>query len=94
MFTRKKIIVACFIALFGVNEVLAASISTRVRVLESKVAKQDRVVKSLKSDYQAQSSLVKNELSKVHALEAKLDQLLKQQKGNKQEKTDKRYAFP
>jgi len=96
MFKRKKIIVACFVALFGVNEVLAASISTRVRVLESKVATQSKSVKQLKSDYQTQTKMVKTELSKIQSLEAKLDQLIESRvnKSKQEVLEDKRYAFP
>lgn len=97
MFTRKKIVIACFLALFGLQEIAyAASISTRVRILESKVAKQDRVMKSLQSNYQSQAKEVKSELSKIRALENKVDQLIKAQEGKNKRKhlTDKRYAYP
>lgn len=94
MFTKKKILIACFVALFGVNEVMAASISTRVRVLETKVAKQDKDMKTLQADYQSQSGMVKNELSKIRALESKLDELIKMQHKKTEPLVDKRYAFP
>lgn len=94
MLTRNKILIVGFIAFFGLQQVLAASISTRVRVLESKVAKQDRVVKSLRSDYSNQSTLVKSELSKIRALEDKVDALIKTKKSGPKVVEDKRYAFP
>lgn len=96
MFTKKRMILACFLVLFGIQEVMAASISTRVRVLEGKVAKQDKVMQSLQQDYASQSTQVNAELSKIRALENKVDQLIKAQDSQKTQQgaSDKRYAFP
>ena len=74
----------------------AASISTRVRVLESKVAKQDSKIKQSEELRQAQDSKIDKSLVKVKALEKKVDKLLKGKESNEHDVgiADKRYAFP
>lgn len=92
-----RVLIPLFLSLFvwqGVAD--AASISTRVRVLESKVAKQDRSIKQSETLRQAQDSKIDKSLAKVKVVEKKVDKLLKGKEGveYKIERGDKRYAFP
>lgn len=94
---RYKIFISLFLSLFiwqGVAD--AASISTRVRVLESKIAKQDYKIKQSETLRQAQDSKIDKSLAKVKGIEKKVDKLLKGKEGMeyKVERADKRYAFP
>ena len=92
----KRIIIATVLSLFvwqGVAD--AASISTRVRILESKVAKQHKQIKSSVESQKSSAAKVDRSLAKMQALEKKLAKLLKdEKKGASAERTDKRYAFP
>ena len=73
----------------------AASISTRVRILEGKVAKQDRVLKNSLKSIQSRDTKVEQSLAKVNNLEKKVEKLLKGEGAKKRlERADKRYAFP
>ena len=73
----------------------AASISTRVRILEGKVAKQDRVIKSSLKSLSAGGTKGAQALAKVNYLEKKVEKLIKKEGGKKRlERADKRYAFP
>ncbi len=73
----------------------AASISTRVRVLESKVAKQDKVIKNSLKSLQSREAKIEKSLIKMKELEKKVDSLLpKKGKNSRLERADKRYAFP
>ncbi len=94
---RYKVFIPLFLSLFiwqGVAD--AASISTRVRVLESKIAKQDSKIKQSVNLRQAQDSKIDKSLAKVKALEKKVNKLLKSKEGGKHAvgRADKRYAFP
>lgn len=92
----KRIIISTVLSLFvwqGVAD--AASISTRVRILESKVAKQDKQIKSSVQSQQSSAAKVDRSLAKMQALEKKLSKLLEdEKKGASAERSDKRYAFP
>lgn len=93
----KPIIFISFISVFiwqGVAD--AASISTRVRVLESKVAKHDKQFKESVKSQQASEVKMEKSLAKMKALEKKMQKLLNDEtaKKKKGELTDKRYAFP
>ncbi len=94
--TEYKVIIPLVLGMFvwqGIAE--AASISTRVRVLEAKVAKQERVIKNSLNSVTSRNDKAEKSLAKVNALEKKVDKLLKEQKGKKQfERADKRYAYP
>lgn len=73
----------------------AASMSTRVRILESKVAKQDRIIKQSSKLQKMQSSKVNDSLAQIKTLEKKVDKLLKSSEvAKKTPVSDKRYAFP
>jgi len=92
-----RVIVPLIIGLFvwqGIAE--AASISTRVRVLESKLVKQDKLIKNSLKSQKSRDSKVDASLAKVVALEKKMDKLLKASDKKKKhlERADKRYSFP
>lgn len=73
----------------------AASISTRVRILESKVAKHDKEIKMSEQSRQDNNAKVDKGLAKIQALENKLTKILKEEEKQKNvDRTDKRYAFP
>lgn len=77
----------------------AASISSRVRALESKVAKHDRAIKAESSARQKQSKEVKESLAQVEELQHRVNYLIRQQKKNKTKKPVKGkdptiYSFP
>ncbi|WP_029407141.1 hypothetical protein [Thiomicrorhabdus sp. Milos-T2] len=92
----KKILIATILSLFvwqGVAD--AASISTRVRILESKVAKQDKQIRASTQSQKNSEVKVDKSLAKMRALEKKLSKLLKKDDKKKVfERSDKRYAFP
>lgn len=94
--TRYKTMIPLILGLFiwqGVAD--AASISTRVRVLESKVAKQNKVIKNSLKSLQSREAKVEKGLIKIKELEKKVDSLLpKKGKKSRLERADKRYAFP
>jgi uncharacterized coiled-coil protein SlyX len=72
-----RVLIPLFLSLFiwqGVAD--AASISTRVRVLESKVAKQDSKIKHSETLRQAQDAKIDKSLAKVKVIEKKVDLLL------------------
>lgn len=73
----------------------AASISTRVRVLEGKMAKQDRAIKNALKSSSVRNSKGDQALAKVNALEKKVENLIKKEGRKKRlERADKRYTFP
>lgn len=92
-----RVFIPLFLTLFvwqGIAD--AASISTRVRVLESKVSKQNNKIKQSEDLRQAQDSKMDKSLAKVKVLEKKVDKLLKGNEGVEHNigRADKRYAFP
>ena len=90
-----KIMIPLVLGLFiwqGIAD--AASISTRVRVLEGKVAKQDRVIKNSLKSLNAREAKGEQALAKVNALEKKVEKILKRGGKNRLEHADKRYVFP
>lgn len=94
--TLKKTLVVTILSLFVWQSVAdAASISTRVRILESKVAKQDKKIKASEESQKHSEAKVDKSLAKMQALEKKLSKLLKEDNKDKiVERADKRYAFP
>ena len=90
----KTVFITTFLLAFTLQGIAeAASISTRVRVLESKVSKHEKQLKSsVRSQNETEAKMAKS-LAKMKALEKKMlkDEKVKKQKG---ERTDKRYAFP
>jgi len=93
---RRTVGLSLFIVVFtwmGIAE--AASISTRVRVLESKVSKFDKKIAENSSARKAYETKVDGKLSSVDDLKLQVDKLVKQMdKKNKGSLEDKRYAFP
>ena len=95
--TKYRIIIPVVLGLFiwqGVAD--AASISTRVRILESKIAKQDRKIKQSLSVRTLSDSKIEKGLKKVNRLEKKMNRFIKESQDAKKRRgrTDKRYAFP
>jgi len=77
----KKVIVGLVLSMFvwqGLAD--AASISTRVRILESKVAKQDKVIKDSAQSQQDSAVKVDRSLAKIQALEKKLSKFMDDEK--------------
>lgn len=79
----------------------AASISTRVRVLESKVSKQDKTVKQVSRSQAEQQQQFEQGMNRVYLLERKVKSLDKQIERHKESKDkinqgaeDKRYTYP
>ncbi len=93
----KTVFITTFLLAFTLQGIAeAASISTRVRVLESKVSKHEKQLKSsVRSQNETEAKMAKS-LAKMKALEKKMLKMLKDEKVKKQkgERTDKRYAFP
>lgn len=92
---RYKWIAGLLIFMFAWTEVAyAASISTRVRILESKVSKFDHKIRAESAARQAYEKKVNQKLSTVDDLEVKVRQIVKSMDKKKKGKQDKRYAFP
>ncbi|GKT11096.1 MAG: hypothetical protein ISEC1_P0059 [Thiomicrorhabdus sp.] len=92
-----KVIIPLVIGIFvwqGVAD--AASISSRVRILESKISKQNFKIKQSMGINSLQSAKVDKSLVKIKALEKKVNRLLKSSKKAKIKagRLDKRYAYP
>jgi len=92
-----KIFVGAVLSMFmwqGIAD--AASISTRVRILESKVAKQNKVIKNSSESQKDSAIKVDRGLAKIRALEKKLSKLMSEDKSHSKnaERSDKRYAYP
>jgi len=93
----KKVIVGLVLSMFvwqGLAD--AASISTRVRILESKVAKQNKVIRDSSETQKESAVKVDRGLAKIQALEKKLSKFIDEEKSphKKAERSDKRYAYP
>ncbi|MEA3405594.1 MAG: hypothetical protein U9R28_07640 [Pseudomonadota bacterium] len=93
---RQTIGLSLFIVLFawmGVAE--AASISTRVRILESKVSKFDKKAATESTARKAFETKVNKKLTSVDDLQKQVEKIVKQmEKKKKGQLVDKRYAFP
>lgn len=85
-----------FIVLFtwiGIAE--AASISTRVRILESKMSKVDKIASAENAKRQAFEAKIDGKLMTVDDLKRQVDALIKKSESKGQDQLeDKRYAFP
>jgi len=97
---KKTFVLTAFVLTMFVGQSIAeaSSISTRVRVLEGKVAKQDRDIKKETAARLRQSQQVKASLSKMEDLHIKVNYLLKKQKeqDRKKKKLKPRphYSYP
>ena len=93
---RRTVGLSLFIVLFawmGIAE--AASISTRVRILESKVSKFDKKAATESSARKAFEAKVDGKLSSVDDLQLQVEKIVKQMDQKKKgQLEDKRYAFP
>lgn len=80
--------------MFSAQEfVYAASISTRVRILENKVATNAKIVKQLRTAQDEKLQLVDNKLRSIKTLESKIDLLMKEREKSHTGE-DKRYSYP
>ena len=93
---RRTVGLSLFILLFiGVGVAEAASISTRVRILESKVSKFDKKAKTESSARQALEKKVNQKLTSVDELKLQVERISKQMEQKKKGAAeDKRYAYP
>jgi len=98
----KKIHIAiiALIAVFGLQSVAySASISTRVRILEGKVAKQAKLIKKQTVTNRRSQADLKTGIKEVQDLKKQLELFMKQQAANEHKKrakglVDKRYSYP
>jgi len=75
----------------------AASISTRVRILEGKVYKQSKLIKQQARQNRSYSKELKNGLKDIEQLKLEVKDFIRQQEANKKKKKtfkDHRYSFP
>ncbi len=94
---KKSLIIGVFINIFilqGIAE--AASISTRVRILESKVYKQNKKIKQHSSSQRKLAKRVEKRLQEIDVLKVKVNKLIKKSKGkdNKLKEPSEGYSFP
>ncbi|SIN94830.1 hypothetical protein SAMN05443662_1085 [Sulfurivirga caldicuralii] len=81
------------VLIFAVQSVQAASISTRVRILESKVKKHDRQIRANTKAIAVQRNAVKKQGERIDKLEGRvghLESFMKKRRGA----VDKRYFYP
>lgn len=96
----KKItlVVSVMVAMFAFQTIAeAASISTRVRILEGKVYKQSKLIKQQARQNRSYSQDLKNGLKDIEQLKLEVKNFMKQQETKKKkQKTskDNRYSFP
>lgn len=91
---KQRFIIGAVIGLFAWSELIhAASISTRVRVLEGKVAKFDNQIRAESSARKAYEHKLDEKLGSVEQLQRQVDKLSKQLDG-KNGGEDRRYTFP
>ncbi|WP_294945809.1 hypothetical protein [Sulfurivirga sp.] len=76
------------------DTVSAASISTRVRILEHKVRKHDRQIRANSHAVQRQQKQLRAGLAKVDRLNRRVEQLEKRVEQLSHPKQDPRYSFP
>ncbi|WP_373018281.1 hypothetical protein [Thiomicrorhabdus sp.] len=93
---KQKIVIVMLLAFFTWMEVAqAASISTRVRILESKVSKHDKKIRSETLARQNYEKKVDGKLDVVDDLEKKVKKIMTDMQADKNSKgEDKRYTFP
>ncbi len=93
---RKTAIVALLLGagMLVTETVAAASISTRVRILEKKVRKHDRQIRANSYAVRQQRQKVDKVVSDVRRLNGRVDRLEQAVKAIGQPKQDKRYSYP
>lgn len=91
----KGIVILMLIGFFGLASVAeAASISTRVRILESKVSKQNKVLRNHARESQQQNAKLDQGLKEVRELKVQVEKFMKEAEKKKKGQDDKRYAYP
>lgn len=93
----KAILIAAFASLFMIQSIAeAASISTRVRILESKVYKQTKQIKQQEAKDKAQDERLNKGLSEIETLKFEVERYMRQAEKQKKKSSveDKNYAFP
>lgn len=100
----RSLVILGLILLFGIQSVsYAASISTRVRILESKVSKNVKELKRQSKENHQHAAQLQQGLKQMEEFRAQFEAFVEQQeaeaeeKKNKQDKSqlvDKRYAYP
>lgn len=92
------IVVSAMLMMFTIQSIAeAASISTRVRILESKVYKQSKLIKQQARQNRSYSQELRNGLKDIEQLKSEVKSFIKQQEMKKKEQKtskDKRYSFP
>jgi len=74
--------------------VYAASISTRVRIVEGKAAQNAKTIKYLQSTQAQQISELSQKLHGIKDLESKIDFLMQEREKKVKHPEDKRYSYP
>lgn len=93
----RAFIVTVFISFFVMQSIAeAASISTRVRILESKVYKQNKQIDKQEKHNKAQDVRLEKGLKKIETLKYEVETFIRQTEIAKKKKSieDKNYAFP
>lgn len=92
---KLSLFVFLLIGLFTLQSVAeAASISTRVRILESKMYKQGKLIKKQTQETQRQNVKLDKGLKEIQELKAQVETFMKEAEKKKKNKQDKRYAYP
>ena len=82
------------VALLVFDTAFAASISARVRILESKVKKHDRQIRANTKGLSAQRKALGRQVQRLSALEKRVDHIESQLKKKQHPRVDKRYSYP
>jgi len=82
------------ISMLIAETVSAASISTRVRILEKKVRKHDREIRANSYALKQQRKKMDAVVTDIRQLSGRVDQLEKALKAIRKPKEDKRYSYP
>ncbi|MBD3755794.1 MAG: hypothetical protein IE937_09155 [Gammaproteobacteria bacterium] len=92
----KMVVLGVMVLLFAWVEVAqAASISTRVRILENKVGKYDKQIQAESAARKAYENKVDKKLEEVDSLQKQVESIVKEMNDKKQGgKQDNRYSFP
>jgi hypothetical protein len=95
MMNSLKVAVFVVLGLFTLQGIAeAASVSTRVRILESKVNKQNKLIKQQTRATQQQNVKLDKGLKDVEDLKAQVEKFMRDAEKKNKSKEDKRYAYP
>lgn len=99
--SKSHVLVGMLIVLVGIQTtVYAASVSTRVRVLESKVYSHAKLIKQQSQETQRNTLELKKGLKDMESMKVQFERFLKQQASGdleakrKKQMADTRYAYP